>query len=110
MVIAVILGLTLYIIIAYNLVVGSNRLSLQLWRFFLWTGLCVFLYRGANWARWVASVLFILNGGLLFTFSAAVPNRLEMVWTGWVFIVSGAVLLFVPSVRLYFRTRGPSAP
>ena len=47
---------------AFNVAVGTERVPQQLIRFVLTVGLCIFLSRRANWARWVAGILFALAG------------------------------------------------
>jgi len=56
------LTLSVLVIVVFNTIQGAQRLPRQIVRFFLTVGLCVFLYRGANWARWVAGGLFTLAG------------------------------------------------
>ncbi len=61
-----IIGATLVIsalvIIRSNLLTGPHRLPQQVVRFILTVLLAFFLYRGANWARWLLVILYGLGG------------------------------------------------
>ena len=107
------LALSALAIITSNVVRGSERLPTQIVRFLLTVGLCVFLHRGANWARWVAGVLFILaglaglvGGAALVTLS---PLGFVVIAMGLVYLASAYILLFVPAVREYFTAKKTSA-
>ncbi len=101
------LTLSVLVIGTFNIVQGSERLPQQIVRFLLTVGLCVFLYRGANWARWVASVLFVLGGvgsllGGIAVLSTSMTGLL-LIGVGLVYVASAVVLLAVPAVRAYFQ-------
>lgn len=100
------LSLSLLAIAAFNISGGPERLPRQIVRFFLTVGLCVFLYRGANWARWVAGILFALGGlgsliGGVAVLTTSMAGLLLFVM-GLVYLASALILLFVPAVRAYF--------
>lgn len=109
MVLAVIvasLTMSLLVIVLFNLGRGPERLPQQIIRFLLTAGLCVFLYRGANWARWVGGVLFALGAlgsllGGLALLSTSIAGVLLLVMC-LVYSASAVILLFVPTVRAYF--------
>ena len=113
LVIVACLTLSVLVIFAYNIIVGSDTLPQQIVRLILTAGLCIFLYRGANWARWVASVLFAL-GGLFSLFawliipSIRLTGLLQLVM-GLVYGAIAIVLLFVPTVRAHFGVRKTEA-
>lgn len=56
------LAVSALVFVAFNASQGPQRLPQQIGRFVLTVGLCVFLYRGANWARWVAGLRFASAG------------------------------------------------
>ena len=100
------LTMSVLIIVTFNAVQGPQRLPQQIVRFFLTVGLCVFLYRGANWARWVAGILFAMAGlGSLLGGVAALTTSmagLGLLVMGLVYVASTVVLLLVPTVRAFF--------
>lgn len=79
--------------------------QLQLLTRFLMTGvLCIFLYRRANWARWVAGIPFLLGGmGLLVAAFAYDRGDVLLGTMGVVYVAAALVLFFAPAVRTYFR-------
>jgi hypothetical protein len=100
------LTLSVLVIVASYTIQGPQRLPRQIVRFFLTVGLCVFLYRGANWARWVAGILFavaglgsLVDGVGALTISVAGLALLAM---GLVYVASAVILLFVPTVQAFF--------
>lgn len=100
------LTLSVLVIVAFNTIQGPQRLPQQIVRFFLTVGLSVFLYRGANWARWVAGILFALGGvgslvGGVLTLSTSMAGLLLLVM-GFVYVASAVILLFVPAVQAFF--------
>ena len=109
-VIAATLTTSVIVIATFNMDQGSDRLPLQIVRFLLTLGLCFLLYRGTNWARWVAGILFGLTGlGSLaggFALLSAHKPGLAMIALGFVYSASAIVLFFVPSVRNHFRGAG----
>ena len=76
---------------------------------FLGSFLYVFLYRGANWARWITGVSLALSGlGALYGFVLSVSAG-ESWLLGWanamialIHLGSVYVLFFVQSVRAHF--------
>jgi hypothetical protein len=99
-------------IVAFNMVRGSERLPQQIARLVLTLGLCVFHYRGANWARWAAGILFAMGGvasllGVV-ALSTSMAGLLLLVM-GSVYGACAAVLLFVPTVRAYFGAASAKA-
>ena len=107
------LTLSVLAIVAFNIARGPERLPQQIVRLLLTVGLCVFLYRGANWARWVAGILFVLAGlgsllGGVAVLSTSMAGLLLIVM-GFVYLASAVVLLFVPAVRAYFRVGNAAA-
>ena len=100
------LTMSVLVIVTFNAVQDPQRLPQQIVRFFLTVGLCVFLYRGANWARWVAGILFAMAGlGSLLGGVAALTTSmagLGLLVMGLVYVASTVVLLLVPTVRAFF--------
>jgi drug/metabolite transporter (DMT)-like permease len=96
-------------ILTYNITIGSDQLLTQLFRFGLTLVLCRFLLRGANWARWVAGILFSLGGlvaalaGIAMAMTPEGTLGLLMLAIGLLFLAFAILLFCVPSVRLYFR-------
>jgi len=107
---------TLALSVLVDVMLITNRGSERLWdivRFLLTVGLCVFLYRGVNWARWVASILFalgglrsLIGGGTILARSMA---GLLLLGMGLVYVASAVILLFVPTVKAYFGVGKPKA-
>ena len=107
------IAMSVLVIATFNAVQGPDRLPQQIVRFLLTVALCVFLYRGAGWARWVATVLYGLTGlwslALGFTRLAAAKPGIQMIAFGAIYAACASVLLFVPSVREHFeRAAGPA--
>ena len=100
------LSLSVLVIVAFNIGRGPERLPQQTVRFVLTVGLCIFLYRGSNWARWVAGILFALGGlGSLIEGVAALSTSMAsllLFGMGLVYLGSAVILFFVPAVRAYF--------
>lgn len=100
------LTLDVLVIVTFNFVRGAELLPQQIVRFLLTVVLYVFLYRGANWARWAAGILFSLSGfGALQEWFALVSISMAgllLIAMGLVYVASTVILLFVPSVRAYF--------
>lgn len=107
------LALSVLAILVFNVARGPERLPQQIVRFLLTVGLCVFLYRGANWARWVAGILFTLGGvGSLLVGSVALTTSLAgllLIAMGLIYAGSAVVLFFVPPVQRYFGVGNPMA-
>ncbi len=106
------LALSLVVIGTFNLVRGPERLPQQVVRFLLAAGLCAFLYRGANWARRVAGILFATGAlGSLVVGLPALPGKASLLplATGLVYLASAVVLLFVPAVQAYFGAERANA-
>lgn len=106
-VIVSVLALSVLTAAAFNAAGGTDRQPQQVVRFVLTAWLCIFLYRRATWARWVAGILFLLAGAVsLFAGFASDLGDFLLVTMGTVYAAAGIILLFVPAVRVYFR--GPS--
>lgn len=100
------LAISVLVIVAFTVARGTALLPQQIVRFLLTVGLCVFLYRGANWARWVAVILFAL-GGVMSLVGASAPSSTSMsglllLLMGLVYAASALILLLVPTVRAHF--------
>lgn len=109
----------LVIIAITTFIQGPGLLPYQTVLSSLIVALCVFLYRGANWARWAASILFSviglmsLAGGVVtgvvpvvvgaVRLGSIILDGLPLLVTGVVLASSATVLIFVPSVRAYFN-------
>ncbi len=109
MVLAVIAGtltVSILVIVAFNIIQGPERLPQQIIRLLLTFGLCVFLYRGANWARWIAGILFAWGGvGSLLAGALMLSSNMYgivLFAMGLVYVGSAIILLFLPAVRTYF--------
>jgi uncharacterized membrane protein len=68
--------------------------------------LCVFLYRGANWARSLLGILSVFGSpalifGLVDLFSGDLRLGAYFITVGMTSIFVAAVLLFLPAVRAY---------
>jgi hypothetical protein len=100
------LALEVLTIALFNLQLGPARLPQQIIRFLLTIGLCIFLYRGANWARWLAGVLFALVGPISLVLGLGTlpmtSGSLLLIVIGTVYMACAVILLFVPRVRMYY--------
>lgn len=105
-VIAVTLALSVMVILVYLTSIGPQKVPQQIVRLILTGVLCVFLYRGVNWARWVAGILFVLAGIVGIASGTALlyigAGAFVLLAMGAVYVGSAVILLFVPSVRTYF--------
>lgn len=91
---------------AFNAGLGSRGIAQNAVSLLITAALCVFLYRGANWARWVIGGLAALGGlgALLMGFwdLAVGQGGLYFVTAGIVDASIAIVLFLVPAVRLHF--------
>lgn len=105
-VIFALLGLSLYSIGTFISVFGTVKLPQQIVRFLFSIALCICLYRGANWARWVTALLCLVTGAAFLVSIAVLQVRgsdaFQMIAMGTIYLASAGVLLIVPSVRAYF--------
>ena len=107
------LTLSALVIIVYNFVRGQDHLHQQVVRFTLTVGLCIALYRGANWARLTVVVLYWLAGmgGLLWGIILLSNNIIVgfiLMTMGWIYLAL-AFSLCAPSVRAYCNTQNKDA-
>jgi|GEM_PF-2015682 hypothetical protein len=89
---------------------GIMRLNLSAFgmaRFILTIGLCVMMWRGHSWARWLAAVLFGL-GGVAAMLVLTSPETVDqpavgtvMLFMGIVYFVISASLIFSSDVRAF---------
>lgn len=93
-----------------NLMRGPDRIGQEAVRFLLTILLCVLVYQGKGWARWVYAALLGLGG--LFALVSAVPlaamapvGALLVAAIGVVYLACAITLAAVPSVRAYFAER-----
>ena len=105
-VISATIALSVVAIVVYLITMGPKNLAQQIVRLILTVVLCVFLYRGASWARWVTIILFLLGGILLIPSAIAAlhigAGAYMLFAMGAVYFASAAILLFAPAVRTYF--------
>ena len=108
-VIVAILTLSVLSIFAYNVRLGPGHILQQIFRFLFTIGLCVFLYRGANWARWVVGILLSMAGVLAVLGGIALLLKARagflLIVMGMVYLASAVALFFIPAVRAYFNLR-----
>lgn len=111
-IIAIMIAIALIPIIMHRHEVRNDQyLQRHLW-FLFTTVLCFFLYRGANWARWLSIVLDGYAGllGLYLTISTTNILGMSVLTLSSYLIVfsniaAAAILLFVPSVKRYFHVQ-----
>lgn len=105
-VISVLMGLSLVAMVLAFARGDSFRSSQAVVRILLNAVLCIFLYRGARWARWFYVVTGLIGGWLVLRF--AWPHLGESPAVYWLLLTAGLmfavsfILLFWPSVRLHF--------
>jgi presenilin-like A22 family membrane protease len=103
------LTLSVLSIFTYNVRLGQERITQQIIRYLLTIGLCVLLYKGANWARWVMGSLLgytgvlAMFGGIAFSFNPRFS--LLLIVMGMVYLAAAAALFFIPAVRAYFSQK-----
>lgn len=105
------------VVIGYSTLAGSmDQIGTDSIRLFVTIALCVFLYAGANWARWVTGILSILSvtRGLLTLIEhpATIASRLSLLLLILMHATFVLLLLFVPAVKSYFATKStpPAMP
>ncbi len=105
-VVLIALTLSLFTIATFMLAQGSMRASQQLTRLALTVMLCVFLLRGAAWARWTSAALFFVGGllslGAAFTLLSTPSNAWVMVGIGAIYLYCAGVLITSRSVSAFF--------
>jgi len=106
-IIAFAMSMPMVVITTFHIGRNQERLPQQIVRFVLTLVLCTFLFRGANWARWVAVILFLVAGTAELVEGVVLlsdgTHGLILIATGSVCLASAAVLFFVPVVRAYFN-------
>lgn len=109
-VVLIAIAISIFSIASFVLAQGTARLPQQLLRLTLTLVLCMFLLRGAPWARWVSAVLF-LAGGLLsvgagLTLLGTPSSAWVMVGMGAIYLYCAGVLMLERSVRAFFDAAG----
>ena len=106
LVIIVCIGISLGTIVFTNLMLGPQNLGMQSVRFALTVFLCVMLYQGRNWARWVFGSLLLIGGtGFLLSglpFLTQSLFGLFIIVLAFSYLGCAGILFFAPSVRAYF--------
>lgn len=99
-------------IVVLNIGRSSIERGMSIVFFLLEVGICAFLYRGAGWARWVQSILWIFQSMRALFVALIIRLSLGPVSKSWIPLMAFslmysslvAVLLFTPSVRDHFKT------
>ena len=113
-VIATCLLLSVSSILSYNLVLGPGKMVPQVVRFLLTVLLCVFLYRGKDWARWLFGLLYSYN--CIYALSMGIPLLSQSLWglmilfPGILYLLMVVVLFFSPSVRAFLTAQHEREP
>ncbi len=94
------LVISLGVMSAFVVLRGTDRLHLQLFRLFLTIIIVVFLYRGVPAARALAVILYVI--GAITTLSGDDASVMAL---GALYACMAGVLVFSPSVSMYFRQR-----
>lgn len=114
LVIATCLLLSVSTILSYNLVLGPGKIVPQVVRFLLTALLCVFLYRGKDWARWLFGLLYGHN--TIYAFTMGIPLLSQSLWglmilfLGVLYLLMGVILFFSPSVRAFLTAQREREP
>ena len=109
-IIAVLLVISFTTILFYNISLGTDRVFVQIIRFFLTATLCYFVYKGNNIARVIMGILsliaaFLGIGGLILIFVspiigiASLPYFIAYVFSGYMLLFSKDVKKFLESQR-----------
>lgn len=94
-------SLSLFNTATFLIAQGTTRASQQLLRLTLTVLLCIYLVRGAPWARWTSAVLFLI-GGLLSVGGAA--KLLGTPGSAWLMLGFGGIYLYCAGVLLASRS------
>lgn len=106
-VIAFVLGVSLFVIGASNLVTNTGNTPVQAVRFLITLFLCISLYYGRNWVRWLFVVLLSGSGvvaiGVGFTLFSTNPAAAYFLLMGAVYVGCALVLALSSSVKMFLR-------
>lgn len=89
---------------------GAQELQ---WRLIFWPALFLVLYgllwRGDTWSRWILGIRGLLAGGVVLALSKYIADRLNtpaflvVLLIAVIHLIGGAVILFSPSAKAFFR-------
>jgi hypothetical protein len=106
-VIAISIGASLLSTVLTASTLGTQRIGRDAIRLILNILLCISLYQGKNWARWVVGVLMAIGGiaGILggLALLSGTPLAFILILMGIAYFVCVYILFFVPSVKAYFQ-------
>jgi hypothetical protein len=113
-IVVIAMTLSLVTIVTFMIAEGGTRLPQQLVRLTLTAVLCIYLLRGAPWARWTSAALFLVGGLLSLGGGLALLSTPSSAWVmvgfGAIYLYCGAVLMASRSVGAFFsRARQPNA-
>lgn len=95
------------LIIAFStFTLGPDRLPLQLVRFGIAAMLAWLMYRGVNWARWMAAVFCLLGSATSFYVLLNEGFAILFLILGVSYLCFAGVLVFAPSVQAFFLGGG----
>ncbi len=98
--------MSLVTILFTNWVSGTPFRLTQGIRFVLTILLCLALYQGRSWARWISAILFGLGGlsalGAGVVLVRVTPLAVVLLGMGVVYLSCVALLFLIPSIRHFF--------
>lgn len=94
-------SLSIFTIATFMIAQGATRLPQQLVRLTVTTILCIYLVRGASWARWTSALLFLV-GGLLSL--GGVARLLGTPASAWLMLGFGLIYLYCAGVLIASRS------
>jgi len=113
-VIICLLGTSLLVMIVTGFVLQSANVIAQVVRFVISTLLCVTLYFGATWVRWLFVVLLLVSGVVSSAIGVSLvtsnAGALFLLVLGLVYLASGLVLALSSSVKTFlaYQAKGLS--
>lgn len=110
-VITLLIGFDLITTAFYLVTVSSDRLPQQVGRAVLGALLCLALYRGARWARWLLVVLAVLAGMVIAPHALRVLDgdtsagtlMLALMFVGYIWLAR--ILIWVPEVPMFLAAQ-----
>jgi hypothetical protein len=91
-----------------NIAEAISNLPQDIFRFGLECILCVFLYKGHRWAKWITIVLFVLAGivaGIFIIILPISPIVFFLLIFGITYLIFAGVLLFSRSVKMFLNRK-----
>jgi len=106
-VISLVLGVSLFVIVISNFVANTGNIVVQGVRFAITAVLCINLYFGKNWVRWLFVVLLAAGGVVSsaagVSLGTANPGALLIFLMGVIYLVCAVTLALSPSIKMFLQ-------